>query len=104
MSDRFDVRITREASSDLEEISDYISAESPQNAVAMVTEIVTAIFSLATLPHRFKVHQPSKKADRVVRAMLVYPYIVYYRIADTSKSVQILTVRHGARRQPKRFN
>jgi plasmid stabilization system protein ParE len=35
--------------------------------------------------------------------MSVPPFIVYYRTDDKRRSVRILTIRHGARRQPKRF-
>jgi plasmid stabilization system protein ParE len=35
--------------------------------------------------------------------MPVSPFIVYYRVDDKRGAVRILTVRHGARRQPQRW-
>jgi plasmid stabilization system protein ParE len=32
-----------------------------------------------------------------------YRVIIYYRIDDANQAVRVLTVWHGARRQPKRF-
>jgi plasmid stabilization system protein ParE len=33
----------------------------------------------------------------------VPPFIIYYRITEKPATVRVLTVRHGARRQPRRF-
>jgi plasmid stabilization system protein ParE len=35
--------------------------------------------------------------------MAAPPYIIYYRVLEDQKVVQILTIRHGSRRQPRRF-
>ena len=67
------VRITREASSRLEEIFEHIEPDSPQNAALVLERLLDAIEGLSTLPYRYKVHQKSKKLDLVVRSMLVPP-------------------------------
>jgi plasmid stabilization system protein ParE len=56
-----------------------------------------------TLPHRYKVHEHRKDPSLAVRSMPVPPFIVYYRVDDVRLSVRVLSVRHGARRQPRRF-
>ena len=38
-----------------------------------------------------------------VRRMPVPPFLVYYRVNDDTKTVDIVAVRHGARRQPRTF-
>jgi plasmid stabilization system protein ParE len=84
-------------------IFDHIERDSPQNAPAVIEGVINAIDSLAQFPHRYKVHQSARHPDRVVRSMPVPPYVVYYRVIDQHSVVRVLTVRHGARRQPRRF-
>ncbi len=54
-------------------------------------------------PHRYEVHQHRRDTSKTVRSMAVPPLIVYYRIDDALLAVRVLTVQHGARRQPRRF-
>jgi plasmid stabilization system protein ParE len=35
--------------------------------------------------------------------MPVPPFVIYYRVLEAERIVEVLTVRHGARRQPRRF-
>jgi len=35
--------------------------------------------------------------------MPVPPFIIYYHIIDQRRAVEVMTIRHGARRQPRRF-
>jgi plasmid stabilization system protein ParE len=69
----------------------------------MIDELWSAMQSLRLLPHRFKVHENRKDTRLTVRSMPVPPFLVYYRIDDQTHAVRILHVRHGHRRQPKRF-
>jgi len=55
------------------------------------------------LPRRYRVVGGSRQPKRAVRRMPVSSYLVYYRIDDDQQVVRILSVWHGARRQPKRF-
>jgi plasmid stabilization system protein ParE len=96
--------MTLDASNDLIHIFDYVEQSSPQNAPSVVRSIFDAIDSLAQLPHRYKVHRSARSPDRVVRSMPVPPFIVYYRILEQEQTVRVLTVRHGAQRQPRRFD
>ncbi len=103
MTERYSVKVMPEASTDLTGIFDYIEPESPQNAPSVIETLFTAVDSLDHLPHRYKVHRSNRNPDRVVRSMVVAPFIVYYRIFESQRIVEILTIRHGARRQPRRF-
>jgi plasmid stabilization system protein ParE len=85
------------------EIYEYISRQSPQNAADVLKRIFDTIDSLDELPHRYKVHRSNKNPERVIRSVVVWPYIVYCRIDDRRKLVEIQAVIHGARRQPRRF-
>src|SRR5947208_17053295 len=103
MAHAYEIRLMPEAARDLQQIFDYVEKDSPQHAPAIVKRILDAIDSLQQLPRRCKVHRSSRTPRRVVRSMSVPPYIIYYRVYDQDQVVEVLTVRHGARRQPRRF-
>jgi plasmid stabilization system protein ParE len=100
---RYRVEVEREATSDILNIFRYISEKSPANAAIVSERIWDEIKSLAVLPRRYEVHRSSRRPERVVRSMSLPPFIIYYRIPDQQSVVQVLTVRHGARRQPRSF-
>lgn len=101
---RYQVRISGEAASRLQEILDHIQPQSPQNAPLVIERLLHAIEGLSTLPYRYKVHRPNRTLAMIVRSMPVPPYIVYYRVLEEHALVRILTVRHGAQRHPRRFD
>ena len=104
MPDRYRIRLTKRALSGIEEIHHYIAANSPQNAALVVTELLEAIDRLELFPNRYPVYQGRRQPSQSVRRMPVPPFLVYYRVNDSIKAVDIISVRHGARRQPRRFD
>jgi toxin ParE1/3/4 len=82
---------------ELSEIVDYILAENPVAAVEILTRIQTEVESL-------RVHPSLGRLGRIVgtRELVIVgtPYIVAYRINSRSRSIDVITVRHGARRWP----
>jgi toxin ParE1/3/4 len=100
----FHVIISPEAATDLQELHDFISLDSPQNAAKMVGRILDAIATLEIVPHRNVVQRLSRKITNPVRSLPVKPYIVYFRVLDQQQAVRILAVRHAARRRPRRFD
>jgi plasmid stabilization system protein ParE len=62
-----------------------------------------AAASLDELPSRCEIHDSRKDPAFTVRSMAAPPYIIYYRVDDAKLTVTVMSVRHGARRQPKRF-
>jgi toxin ParE1/3/4 len=103
MPERYRVVIMPEASAEMTRAFEYIERDSPQNAAGVVESIFAAIDSLEHLPHRCKVHRSNRNPARVIRSLPVPPFIVYYRIAEADRVVGVITVRHGARRQPRSF-
>lgn len=101
--DRYRLVIQSRASRDIVAICSYIERQSPQNASIVATGLIGAIDSLVLLPHRYEVYLSHQDQGKVVHSMAVPPFIVYYRVLERDKVVNILTVRHGARRQPRRF-
>jgi plasmid stabilization system protein ParE len=70
----------------------------------MVRRILDAIDMLKHFPIRMKVLEQPPDSKPPVRRLPVNPYIVYFRVFESTRLVEILHVRHGARRQPKRFD
>jgi len=64
---------------------------------------MNSIDSLDQFPQRCKIHLSSKIADRVVRSMSEPPFIIYYRVIEVDYIVEVMTIRHGARKQPRQF-
>ena len=100
MPDTYRVRISPRALADLEQIFAYVRRHSPQNAASVIEKLIDAIGGLDILPHRFDVPRTGTVRGRQVRSMPVRPYLVRYRIDETTKAVYVIRVRHGARRRP----
>ncbi len=67
-------------------------------AAKVIRGIVTAIDGLEHLPYKFAVPRPGKFKGQSVRAMVVHPYVVRYRVDEAKRTVIVTSVRHGARR------
>lgn len=104
MPERYLTLISKRAAADLEGIHAYVEHDSDQNAAHLIGTLFMAMETLGELPHRYPVHSGVRQPGRVVRRMPVGNYLVYYRIDEPTKAVQILHVRHAARRQPSRFD
>jgi plasmid stabilization system protein ParE len=103
MAKAYRVNIKSEAHSDLDAVYAYILNDSPQNARKMLGKLKHAIQCLRSMPTRNVIRQHRKDPSLSVRAEISWPYLIYYRVNEGLTTVTILTVRHGARRQPKRF-
>jgi plasmid stabilization system protein ParE len=103
MAPSYHVIISPRAASDLGDIHANVELDSPQNARSILSELIDAIDSLQHLPRRYRAVQGRRRPSKAVRRMPVPPYLIYYRIEERKQSVEIITVRHGARRQPRRF-
>lgn len=104
MPPTFRVILSREAGSDLQAIYDYVAQDSPRNAAKLVERLFDAIDSLAQFPHRTVAEHRKSSLRYPVRSLPVKPYVIYFRVMDAEQVVRIVTVRHGARRKPKRFD
>lgn len=100
MSQRFRIRLTAQALSDLEQIYETIAEDSLQNAASMIEKILDAIDLLEIFPHRTVVERQAPTLKYPVRSLPVKPYVVYFRVIDDERIVVIRHIRHGARRPP----
>lgn len=85
--------LTPEAKSDLEEISDFISQDSPRAARRVLSELRKAMRRLAKMPGMG--HLREDLAEESVRFWCVYSYLIVYR--PQTKPLEVLRVVHAAR-------
>jgi len=79
MSDIYAVEITKEASTDLDQIFGWIAQDSPRNASVFLERILNDIFAMKTLPHRYKVRPLGRNSVDIVRSMPTPPFVVWWR-------------------------
>jgi toxin ParE1/3/4 len=87
------VALTDEAQRDLDEIGDWIAADSRRRALTFVAELRGACAGLADSPHRFQLIDRRESED--VRRRPYGNYLIFYRVR--ANTVQILRILHGAR-------
>ncbi|HSU66909.1 MAG TPA: type II toxin-antitoxin system RelE/ParE family toxin [Tepidisphaeraceae bacterium] len=104
MGDAFRIKITNGALADLEGIFDHVQTDSPQNAAGLIERILDDIDRLALLPTRHPVAGNSRRTGLPVYKLVVKPFLVYYRVDLRRKALFVMEVRHGAMRQPTRFD
>ena len=103
MPTTYRVIISPKAFADIDEIIEHVKQDSPANAAAMIDGMLEAALSLRMLPYRYRVYLHRKIAAKTVHAMPIPPFILYYRVDERTRVVRVLSIRHGARRQPRRF-
>ena len=89
----YEVIVTRSALRDLEQIRRYIARDNPTAAEAFCLKLLDAAMSLRTFPERggFIEERPG------ARFVVVYPYLVVYRMEEKARIVRVLRFWHGAR-------
>jgi addiction module RelE/StbE family toxin len=97
------VILSPRAFNDLDSIFDYISARSPKGTIKTIDQLWQASVGLRDFPRRHRIFQKASKTRPETRVMPVDMYLVYYRVIESQRLVRILTIRHGARRQPRQF-
>lgn len=90
------IKFTDTALSDLQQIKDYISLDSPQNAREFIKMLLDTIDQLAEQPFRCKASQ--YHTDGTYRQMTFKGYSVIYRV--TEDLIFIMTVFKAKHYQP----
>lgn len=87
------------AASDLDNIIDYIARDNPVRAGAFGQELRDKTLPLAQHPKMGRIGRPGLPA--FVRELVVHRnYIVFYRVLDAARTVEILRVKHAAQQTP----
>ena len=89
------VEWTTDAELDLNDIHQYIAADSPRNADAVVRRLRDAAERLGAFP--LSGRSVPEAPDRGFREVIVDPYRVVYRFLDDEDSMQVLMVVHSKR-------
>ncbi|MGH7976045.1 MAG: type II toxin-antitoxin system RelE/ParE family toxin [Limisphaerales bacterium] len=85
----------------LGELVEFIARDNPAAARKMGRAVFQKSLLLGRHPRLGKVFAGLSHDD--VREMLVRPYRIIYRVQNSNRTVTILTVWHGARREPEIF-
>jgi len=92
---KYKVFLTQHAQNDLEEIYDYIAADSVGNAENFINALEKRIYSLDTLPERHPLIPENEFFGTDYRHFIYKKYRIIYRIPNGS--VFILRIFHGAK-------
>jgi toxin ParE1/3/4 len=88
---------TGPAAADFEEIISYIAQDNPWAADKIGRKILERIDLLTKLPFLGSPFAGDPKGQ--VRELIYRKYRVFYRVKEALRRVEILTVRHGSRRE-----
>ena len=95
----FRLQYTQRALNDLAEIIGYIADDDADSASRFGRSLLEHIDLLTRFPRMGSV---TRKRPRV-RKLLHSPILVYYRIDEGKGFIEVLHLRHAARRTPKSF-
>jgi plasmid stabilization system protein ParE len=87
------------AASDLVGIVQHISVDNPTAAAKFAERLLDHVEHLAKFPLLGRVYHRTSR--REVREFTEPPYRIFYRVDEPKQRVVVLTLWHGARREPK---
>jgi toxin ParE1/3/4 len=90
-----ELRWTREAAADLENIANYLFEKTPERAAELVWGIYDAPIALLTFPYRGRVGRKEGTRELVLSPL---PYIVVYQVRG--ETVHVVRILHGAQKWP----
>jgi len=95
----YDIQITEPAEKDLYEIGAYISKEllEPEIAKKVISEIAKGVNSLEDMLLRNALVADDRLAYKGIRKIMVDNYIVFYIVAEESKTVTIIRILYSRR-------
>jgi toxin ParE1/3/4 len=95
----YQVSITLRAKRDLSQLYDDINASDSETARRWYNGLKQSILSLETFPNRCAATPENRKFRHLLYGDKPYVYRVIYRVLKREKRVEILHIRHGARRR-----
>lgn len=99
--DEYQVKVTRKAYANMEEIVDYITNElmAPDTAGNILDLLEGAIKDLAFMPTRNRLVEDEPWGSMGIRKTPVKNFLIYYWIDEEKKKVQVTAVLHGLQDQ-----
>ena len=89
----YSVILSQRASKDLAGIVEYIASDNPDAAERIGFELVNLAMSLDALAYRGS----KVKKRRGVLKLVHGKYLIYYRVNERKRTVEVLSFQHGAR-------
>ena len=83
-----------EASADIREEAEYYEAKQAGLGLAFLEEVDSAIESIMATPKAY----PLRRKNIRIFILPRFPFSVFYRISDSEHAIEVLVVRHHARR------
>lgn len=93
------VSLVSRAERDLAQLYREINAENSDTALKWYRGLKDAILSLERQPNRCPSTPESSKLRHLLYGDKPHVYRVIYRVVETQKRVEVLHIRHGARRE-----
>ncbi len=90
-----EIRYLSTAERDLNDIFDYILADNPSAAAALLEEFDRLISNLATNPEIGVIPKNQRLERQGYRILIIRKYLVFYVVKE--KYIQIRRITHGAR-------
>ena len=98
------VKLMPRAQRDLALLFEYVHAEESAAAFRWYQGLKHEILTLERNPNRCPVAPESKKLRHLLYGRKPHIYRVIYRVLERKKQVEVLHIRHGARRRPTRHD
>ena len=89
----YTVIFSKSADKDVINIVKHVAAENPQAAKKLGSNLLDLALSLDSMPYRGS----KVKKRRGVLKLIHGNYLIYYRVNENKRTVEILSFKHGAR-------
>jgi toxin ParE1/3/4 len=89
----YTVVFSKNADKDIINIVKHVAAENPQAAKKLGSNLLDLALSLDSMPYRGS----KVKKRRGVLKLILGNYLIYYRVNENKRTVEILSFKHGAR-------
>jgi len=93
----FRIIYTCKAENDLDSIFSFIAENNPLNALNYINRMQSAIENLVISPY-IGVSCRSKRIKRDCRILIFTNYLIFYKVNEEKKQINILRILHGSRR------